>query len=311
MKTNLCGKMSFRSRLKSDFKRNWGIYLIMLPVIIYYILFYYKPMYGAIIAFKEYQPALGIMGSPWVGLEQFKKIFLNPDFYAKLKNTLVISFTGLVFGFPVPILLALLFNEIKNRRFKAIAQSLSYIPHFISLVVICGLIKQFVGPGGIIYNMVVALGGEEIGLLSRSECFVPIYLLSNIWQGAGWDSILYIAALSAINQELFEAAKVDGAGKFGQVIHVVIPGIAPTIIIMLILRLGQILSVGYEKIILLYNPLIYDTSDVIMSYVYRMGITQQSWSFSTAVGLVNSAVSILMIVISNKISRTFSETSLW
>ena len=246
-------KLSFKYRLKSDLKRNYPLYLLLIPVIAYYLIFCYKPMYGAIIAFKEFNPRLGVWDSPWVGFAQFEKFFANPDFVRILKNTLVISITNIIFGFPAPIILSLLFNELKNNKLKSVAQTVSYLPHFISLVVVCGLIKDFVGQGGIINQMVVALGGKEIGLLSRPECFVPIYVLSGIWQEIGWGSIIYLAALSGIDQEMYEAAKIDGAGRFKQVIHVTLPGIAPTIIIMLILRLGSLFSVGYEKIILLYN----------------------------------------------------------
>lgn len=304
-------KLSFGYRLKSDMRRNYPLYLLMIPVLAYYIIFYYKPMYGAIIAFKEYSPSLGIIGSPWVGFNQFIKFFTAPDFARILKNTLVISITSIVFGFPAPIILALLFNELRNAKFKSVAQTISYLPHFVSLVVVCGLIKTFVSQGGIIFQLATALGAKNVGMLSRPECFVPIYVLSGIWQEIGWGSIIYLAALSSIDQELYEAAKIDGANKWKQTLHVTLPGIAPTIIIMFILRMGSLLSVGYEKIILLYNPLIYETSDVISSYVYRVGLGQQSWSYSTAVGLVNSVVNFGIIMLTNRISAKYSETSLW
>ena len=304
-------KLSFGYRLKSDMRRNYPLYLLIVPVLAYYIIFYYKPMYGAIIAFKEYSPSLGIIGSPWVGFNQFIKFFTAPDFARILKNTLVISITSIVFGFPAPIILALLFNELRNAKFKSVAQTISYLPHFVSLVVVCGLIKTFVSQGGIIFQLATALGAKNVGMLSRPECFVPIYVLSGIWQEIGWGSIIYLAALSSIDQELYEAAKIDGANKWKQTLHVTLPGIAPTIIIMFILRMGSLFSVGYEKIILLYNPLIYETSDVISSYVYRVGLGQQSWSYSTAVGLVNSVVNFGIIMLTNRISAKYSETSLW
>jgi len=303
--------ITFGTRLKADLKKNYPLYLLLLPVLIYYIIFYYKPMYGALIAFKEYQPALGIADSPWVGLEQFRKFFANPDFVRILRNTLTISISTIVFGFPAPIILALMFNELRSKKFKSIAQTVSYLPHFISLVVVCGLVKNFVSPNGFIYDMVVALGGQEQALLNRQELYVPIYVLSGIWQEVGWNSIIYIAALSGIDQELYEAAKIDGAGRWKQTLNVTLPGIAPTIIIMLILKMGTLLSVGYEKTILLYNPLIYETSDIISSYVYRVGIGQQSWSYSSAVGLLNSIVNFAIIMTVNKISAKCSETSLW
>ena len=304
-------KTGFAYRLKSDMRRNYPLYLLAIPILAYYILFYYKPLYGAVIAFKEFQPALGIGGSPWVGLAQYEKFFSNPDFFRILKNTLVISFASIIFGFPAPIILALLLNELKLKKFKSVAQTISYLPHFISLVVVCGLIKTFVSQGGIVYQIISKLTGNSVGLLSRPECFVPIYVISDIWQGIGWGSIIYLAALSGIDQELYEAARIDGANKWQQVLHVTLPGLAPTIIIMFILRMGSVLNVGYEKIILLYSPLIYETSDVISSYVYRIGICQQSWSYSAAVGLLNSVASFVIIMITNAISAKYSETSLW
>lgn len=282
-----------------------------LPVLAFYMIFCYKPMYGAIIAFKQYTPGLGIWKSPWVGLDNFKYFFSNPDFIRILSNTLRISLSLIIFGFPAPIILTLLFNEIGNKQFKRVAQSVSYIPHFISLVVICGLIKTFVADGSIIQQIVHAFDGRDGSLLNRAEMFLPIYVISNIWQNIGWDSIIYLAAISSIDPQLYEAAQVDGAGKWKRMLHVTLPGLAPTIIIMLILQLGNILSVGYEKIILLYNPLIYDTSDVILSYVYRMGFESMDWSYSTAVGLFNSVVNFVIIILANTISRKVSDTSLW
>lgn len=302
---------SFGSRVYRDFARNKTIYLIMLPMIIYYIVFCYVPMYGAIIAFKDYSPAQGIFRSQWVGLKHFRDFFGTPDFLRILKNTLVISISEIIFGFPAPIILALMFNEIGNKKFKSISQTLSYLPHFISLVVVCSLIKQFVTGNGIIQQLIVKMGGSDVSLLSRSEMFVPIYVISGIWQDVGWGTIIYLAALSGIDMQLYEAAKCDGAGKIKQLLNVTLPGIAPTIIIMFILKIGALLSVGYEKIILLYNPLIYETSDVISSYVYRIGIGNQSWSYSTAVGLFNSVINFIIVVTANKLSASYSETSLW
>ncbi len=292
-------------------RKNWSLYLMVLPVLAFYLIFCYKPMYGAIIAFKQYTPGLGIWKSPWVGLANFRYFFSNPDFIRILSNTLRISLSLIIFGFPAPIILTLLFNEIGNKQFKRVAQSVSYIPHFISLVVICGLIKTFVADGSIIQQIVHAVDGKDGSLLNRAEMFLPIYVISNIWQNIGWDSIIYLAAISSIDPQLYEAAQVDGAGRWKRVLHVTIPGLAPTIIIMLILQLGNILSVGYEKIILLYNPLIYDTSDVILSYVYRMGFESMDWSYSTAVGLFNSVVNFVIIILANTISRKVSDTSLW
>lgn len=301
----------FKKEFRDNMRKNWSLYLMVLPVLAFYLIFCYKPMYGAIIAFKQYTPGLGIWKSPWVGLANFRYFFSNPDFIRILSNTLRISLSLIIFGFPAPIILTLLFNEIGNKQFKRVAQSVSYIPHFISLVVICGLIKTFVADGSIIQQIVHAFDGKDGSLLNRAEMFLPIYVISNIWQNIGWDSIIYLAAISSIDPQLYEAAQVDGAGRWKRVLHVTIPGLAPTIIIMLILQLGNILSVGYEKIILLYNPLIYDTSDVILSYVYRMGFESMDWSYSTAVGLFNSVVNFVIIILANTISRKVSDTSLW
>lgn len=301
----------FKKEFRDNMRKNWSLYLMVLPVLAFYLIFCYKPMYGAIIAFKQYTPGLGIWKSPWAGLENFRYFFSNPDFIRILSNTLRISLSLIIFGFPAPIILTLLLNEIGNKQFKRVAQSVSYIPHFISLVVICGLIKTFVADGSIIQQIVHAFDGKDGSLLNRAEMFLPIYVISNIWQNIGWDSIIYLAAISSIDPQLYEAAQVDGAGRWKRVLHVTIPGLAPTIIIMLILQLGNILSVGYEKIILLYNPLIYDTSDVILSYVYRMGFESMDWSYSTAVGLFNSVVNFVIIILANTISRKVSDTSLW
>lgn len=307
----LTGKYSFRQEVRCDIRKNWSLYLMILPVLAFYIIFAYKPMYGAIIAFKRYSPGLGIMNSPWVGFENFKYFFSTPDFKRILVNTVRISMSQLLFGFPAPIILTLMFNEIENPKFKKLSQSVSYMPHFISLVVICGLIKTFVADGSMIQQIVAFFGGGSGSLLNKPNAFVPIYVLSGIWQNIGWDSIIYIAAISGIDQQLYEAAQVDGASRLKQIWHVTLPGLKPTIIIMLILRLGNILSVGYEKIILLYNPLIYDTSDVISTYVYRMGFESQDWSYSTAVGLFNSVISFIIIILANKLCRKLTDSSLW
>lgn len=304
-------KLSFSYRLKTDLRRNYALYFLIIPVIAFYIIFMYKPMYGALIAFKDYVPRKGVWGSEWVGLQWFIKFFTSQDVVRLIKNTLTISVSSIVFGFPAPIILALLFNELKSQKFKSIAQTISYLPHFVSLVVACGLVKTFVSKGGVILSLVQALGGGDIGLLARPEWFVPIYTLSGIWQEIGWGSIIYLAALSGIDQELYEAAKIDGANKWRQVLHITIPGIMPTIIIMLILRLGSLMSVGYEKIILLYNESTYETADVISTYVYRVSLLRAQYSFGSAIGLVNSVINFIIVMVSNKISAKVSDTSLW
>ncbi|MBO5278368.1 MAG: sugar ABC transporter permease [Lachnospiraceae bacterium] len=292
--------------------RNKELYLIILPVLVYYILFHYKPMYGLIIAFQDYSPRRGIWGSDWVGLQNFKDFFGGIYFWRLLRNTLSISLVTLVVGFPAPIILALLVNELRSKLFSRITQTITYMPHFVSMVVLCAMIREFVAEDGFITQFLVKFFGYDgKNLLSRGAYFTPIYAISNIWQGVGWGSIVYLAALTGIDMELYEAARVDGAGRWKQTIHITIPSIAPTIIVMLIMRMGQIMSVGHEKIILLYNEGIYDKADVISTYVYRMGIVNRQYSFSAAVGMFNSVVNFILVIAANQISKKVSETSLW
>lgn len=298
-------------RIGRDLRKYYGAYLIVLPALIYYLVFCYKPMYGIIIAFKDFRPGLGIMGSQWVGLKHFKDFFGSYYFTRILKNTLVISLSSLVLSFPAPIIFALLLNEVKSNKFKRVTQTISYMPHFISTVVICGMINQFTSSKGVITHLLTYFGVPEISLLTRPEYFVPIYVLSGIWQELGWGSIIYLAALSGVDQELYEAAKIDGAGRWKQTLHVTLPGISGTVIIMLLLSLGRIMSVGYEKIILLYNAGIYETADVISTFVYRKGLLNFEWSYSTAVGLFNSVINFMLVMLFNKISKKTTEVGLW
>lgn len=303
---------SYLGRCKKDWRVNKKLYLLFIPVLVYYIVFCYAPMYGAIIAFKDFSPVKGILGSEWVGFEHFKSFFTSPDFGKLMFNTLNISLNTLIWGFPAPILLAILLNEVKNMALKKTIQTVSYMPHFISLVVACGMIKMFVADTGVVTKLLVALGvTEPQSLLGVKEYFVPIYVVSGIWQEIGWGSIIYLAALAGINQELYEAAWIDGAGRFRQMIHVTLPGIAPTIVVMLILRMGSVMTTGFEKIILLYNPLTYDTADVIASYVYRRGLVESNFSYSSAVGLFNSVINFVLIIAANKVSRVVNNSSLW
>ena len=299
------------SAVRKELSKNYELYLMFLPVFVFFLIFAYKPMYGILMAFQNYSPSKGVLGSPWVGFLHFKTFFNSFYFGRLLKNTLTISLCSIVFGFPAPILLALLMNEIKNKTFKKTVQTISYLPHFISLVVICSMIKKFTLSGGIINDIIVLFGGTRSNLLNSPSAFVPIYILSDIWTGIGWGSIIYLAALSSISMELYEAAAIEGAGRFKQAIHVTIPGIASTIVIMFILRMGSVLSVGYEKIILLYNPMTKSVADVISSYVYEKGILNQSWSFSTAVGLFNAVINLIFLVLTNQFSKKVSDTALW
>jgi len=303
--------LNYCVRLIKDIRMHKGAYLIVLPVVVFYILFHYRPMYGLIIAFKNYSPAKGIMGSSWAGFKHFEDFLTNPYFWRLMRNTLTISLSNLIFSFPAPIILALLLNEIKNKAFLRGSQMIMYIPHFISLVVICGMIINFTDIDGVINDLLNVFGIERKAYLNYPQYFVPIYVISDIWQGIGWNSIIYMAALTGIDTSLYEAATIDGAGRWKQTLHVTIPGILPTIIIMLLMRIGNLLSVGYEKVILLYNPLTYETADIISTYVYRKGLLEQNYSFSTAVGLFNSIISFILLIGANTLSKRCGEGSLW
>lgn len=302
---------SYNSFLKKQWSKNKYVYIMAIPVIIYYLLFYYEPMYGALIAFKNFSPANGILDSPWAGFKHFEMFFTSYYFERLIKNTLLINLYGVVFSFPAPILLALLLNEVRSNRYKSLVQTVSYLPHFISLVVIVGMVLEFTSKQGLVNDMIAILGMERVSFMTKPQWFRSIYIISDIWQGIGWGSIIYLAALSNIDPQLYEASKIDGAGRWKQVLHITLPGLAPTVIILLILRIGSMMSVGHEKIILMYNPSIYDTADVISTFVYRKGIQEMSYSYSTAVGLFNSIINFLLIILANFISRKTSETSLW
>ncbi|MEK3725099.1 MULTISPECIES: ABC transporter permease [Paenibacillus] len=296
-----------------DYRKHKYLYLMIFPVLLYYILFHYVPMYGAIIAFKDYRIAEGFTGSPWVGFKHFQSFFESYYFWRLLKNTLLLNVYQLLFSFPAPIIFALLINELAGRLFKRIVQTITYLPHFISLIVICGMITQFVSREGFITDLLVNFFGmERTALLAHPEYFRSVYVLSDIWQSVGWGSIIYLAAITGINPELYEASRIDGANRWRQTLNITLPGIAPIIIILFILKIGHMLDVGFEKIILLYNPNTYITADVINTFVYRKGLGATfEFSYATAVGLFQSAMNFLLLIIANKISRKLSENSLW
>lgn len=304
-------KKSFAAMLHKDFIQHKYIYLIALPVIVYFFIFKYIPMYGAIIAFKNFSPGKGIIGSEWVGLTNFTNFFSSIYFFRVVRNTLLINLYGLIIGFPAPIILALMINEVINIKFKRVVQTVTYMPYFVSTVVVAGIILDFVSLNGIVNDILVLIGKERTTLMMNSDYFRTIYIFSDIWQGIGFGSIIYLASIAGIDQELYEASKIDGANKFRQVLHITLPGIAPTIVIMLILRIGGMMNLGFEKIILLYNPSIYETADVISSFVYRRGLLEFNFSYSTAVGLFNSVINCILLISANKISRKLQETSLW
>ncbi|MEK3725184.1 ABC transporter permease [Paenibacillus sp. FSL H8-0034] len=299
------------TRFIRDFVLNKYLYLMMVPVIAYYAVFHYTPMYGAIIAFKDYTPMKGIVGSPWVGLANFNDFFGSYYFWRILKNTVVISLYSLIFEFPAPIILAVLINEVRHQIFKRIVQSITYMPYFISMIVICGMISDFTNSDGVINTLLTYFGYDGKAMLQKPELFRSIYILSEIWQKIGWESIIYIAALMGIDQEQYEAARMDGASRWKQILHITLPGIMPTIAIMFILRMGNLLNVGFEKIILLYNPVTYDTADVISSFVYRKGLLEFGWSYSAAVGIFNSVLNLILLITANYISRKVNNSSLW
>lgn len=301
----------FGRAVVKDARRNKIVYLMLAPVIAWYLIFHYGPMYGAQIAFRDFNPAQGIWGSPWIGLENLSTFFNGFYFWRLLRNTVFISLLDLVFGFPAPIILALLLNEVRSGGYKRFVQTLTYMPHFISLVVVVGLIVEFLARDGLVNNLLGAAGIAPILFMQKAEWFRPVYVGSGIWQHVGWGSIIYLAALSNIDPTLYEAAMVDGAGRFRQLIHITLPGIAPTIIVLLILRVGALMAVGFEKIILMYNPVTYETADVIATYVYRKGILQMDYGFSAAVGLFNSVINFGLLLLANTISRRVNETSLW
>ena len=304
-------KQNFGKRLRKDWARNWSLYVLVLPVLLFYVLFHYRPMYGAIIAFKDYTPALGVAKSPWVGLANFARFFKSVYFVRLIKNTILLSVYSLIFGFPAPIILALLLNEVRSRKFKSLTQTITYLPHFISLIVVTGMLTDFCLTSGLFNDIIELLGGTRIPLLQEAGLYRTIYVASGIWQEIGWGSIIYLSALAGVDSQLYEAAQIDGAGKWKQLIHVTLPAIMPTIIIMFILKMGTLMNMGYEKTILLYNPSTYETADIISSYIYRVGLLEQDWSYSTAIGLFNSAINFGLLLITNKISKRFSETSLW
>lgn len=310
-RTSVSRKKSYGVRLAENILSQWQLYVMFLPAAAFYILFGYRPMYGALIAFKNYSPQMGIMGSEWVGMKHFTDFIGNPYFIRTLLNTLRISISFLVFSFPIPIILALLINELRSKLYSRVVQTMSYIPHFISLVVVCGIIKDFTKQDGIITQLFTYFGFPNITMLNEPGLFTPIFVVSGIWQSMGWDSIVFLAALTSIDQELYEAARLDGAGRLRQIWHISIRGIMATIIILFVLRIGGIMNIGYEKIMLLYNPAIYSKADVINTYVFRRGIIESSYSFSAAVGIFNSVINCFLLLAANYFSKRITSISLW
>lgn len=302
---------SLITTLKRDWSRHKWKYILIIPVLIYLFYFHYKPMYGIVIAFKNYRPSLDIAGSKWVGMKNFIRFFKDPYCFRVIRNTFSISFLTLIFSFPAAIALALLLNEVKVSWFKRVVQTITYMPHFIALVVVCGLINSFCQSNGIFNDIIVFFGGDRSNLLANPNNFYLIYILSGIWQSTGWNSIIYLAALAGIDQEQYEAAKIDGAGRLAQLWYITLPGLIPTISMLLVLNLGKVLSVGYEKILLLYQPLTYEVADVISTYVYRVGMMDGNYSYSTAIELFNSVINVIFLLVSNKISKKMGQSGLF
>lgn len=298
-------------QLLANYRQNKLLYWLILPSLIFILIFNYIPMGGLIIAFQDYSFTRGIWGSEWIGFENFTDFFSGMYFGRTLGNTLALSGLDLLFNFPAAILLALMLNEVRSTRFKRTIQTVSYMPHFISMVVAAGLIKEFCDSSGVISSLAVQLGGKPQSYISQPQYFRSIFTISEIWKSVGFNSIVYLAALSGISEELYETARIDGAGRWRQLFHVTFPGLLPTIIIMLILRCGAIMNVNFEKVLLLYSPSTYSTADIISTYVYRMGIIKQKIGFSTAVGLFNSVISLILVLGVNKLSKVYTETSMF
>jgi len=298
-------------RVVRELARNRSVYLMLAPVLAYFLVFQYVPMVGAVIAFKDFNPATGIQGSPWVGLDWFRQFFDSLFVGRVIANTILINVYDVLLGFPAPIVLALLLNELTGTRFRQFVQTVTYLPHFISVVVVSGMLLDFLARDGVVGQIVASLGGTPQAVMSDPDWFRTVYVGSEIWQSVGWGSIIYLAALAGINPTLYEAARIDGANRWQRLRHITLPGLLPIIATLLVLRLGQLMTVGFEKIILLYNPATYETADVISTYVYRHGILDANYSYAAAVGLFNSAVAMVLLVVANKLSRRWSGTSIW
>ena len=301
-------------RFRRALIRDRWLYLIMILPCLYYLLFHYYPMYGVTLAFKQYKPKLGIIGSPWAsqhGMKYILQVVQDPYFWTVFKNTIVLNVVNLAITFPAPIILALLLNEVASNRYKRVVQTVTYLPHFLSTVVVVGMMNSMFSSSGIVNELLGKIGLGPYAFLNDAQYFRPMYIGSNIWQNIGWDSIIFLAALSGLDQALYEAARIDGAGRWKQTIHITIPGILPTFVIMLILAMGKIMNVSYQKILLMMTGSNQSVSDVISTYVYRRGITKADFSYATAVGLFQSLVSLVFVTATNWISRRTTETSLW
>lgn len=304
--------VSHKENIWKKIKKHWQFYLLLLPPLLYLLLFHYIPMAGLVMAFKNFSIRKGIFGSPWAGFKYFEQFFSSPLCWTLIRNTIGISLYSLIAGFPLPILLALGVNELKGERFKKSVQMISYAPYFISTVVMVSIVMQVLHPRtGLVNIMITALGGEAINFMGESEMFKSIYVWSGIWQYTGYSAILYIAALAGIDPTLYEAAKMDGVSRFKRIIYIDLPGIAPTIIILLILNMGNLMNIGFEKIFLMQNDLNLGSSEIISTYIYKIGLRHAQFSFSTAISFFNSIINFTLLVTVNRLARKYSEVSLW
>ncbi|WP_082595277.1 ABC transporter permease [Paenibacillus sp. Soil750] len=300
------------SLLRKSWNHNKYLWLLVLPCLLYYVIFRYFPMFGLVITFKNFNLFKGIWASEWVGFKYYVMFFQNPDFFLLMRNTLLLGFYKLLFGFPAPIILAILLNELKNMALKRFVQTVSYLPHFISNVIVASMVIMFLSPsGGLINQIIQKLGFTPINFMMEPGWFRSIYVASDIWQQIGWESIIYLAALTAVDPQLYEAASIDGAGRWGKLWNVTLPGIAPTIVILFILNVGKVLEIGFEKVFLMYNAAVYSTADIISTYVYRVGLEQGNFSYGAAIDLFMGIISLIFIYSANYISRKVGENSLW
>lgn len=304
-------------KLGTYLKRNYDLYLLLLPSLIFVAVFHLVPLYGITLAFKDYDmfladtPFLSILESPWVGLEHFRRIFGRPEFLNAVRNTLIISVAKTVFVFPLPILFAILLNEVKSGGFQKVLQTIVYLPHFLSWAVVAGIFVSLLGSTGMVNSFLTSLGLEKLDFLMSNALFRPVLILSDAWKEVGWSSIIYFAAIAGLDQECYEAAKVDGANRFDLMWYVTLPGLMPTIVLMLIMRAGNIMSAGFSQVFAMYNPMVYETGDIIETYIYRIGLGKMDFSTGTAVGLFNSVIALILVIGSNSAAKRMSGKSIW
>lgn len=312
-KTNAGRNSCFMHRLSADMRKNWQVYVLALPAVVAIILFRYAPMYGLQIAFKNFKPIRGIWGSEWVGLKYFQQFVNSYQFWKLLKNTMTLSLYSIVANFPAPILLALMLNQLRSEKYKKLVQTVTYMPHFISMVVLVGMINVLLSSSSGLYGNLMRLFGvsNPPNLFANKNLFSTLYVFSGVWQNTGWDSIIYLAALTAVSPELHEAAAVDGAGKFKRILHIDIPALLPTATILLILRMGSILGVGFEKVYLMQNDLNEPVSEIISTYVYKIGLQSAQYSYSAAISFFNTIINFVMLLMVNTFARKLGDTSLW